>query len=58
LKLIPVDSNIKSEPLYYFRILLDYNFRSIVHPQTIESIEKDEILETKIDRIKRTKRRE
>jgi len=30
LKLLPVD-NSSTQPLYYFRILLDYQFRSIVH---------------------------
>ena len=32
LKLIPID-NSSSTPMYYFRILLDYQFRSIVHSQ-------------------------
>jgi len=32
LKLLPID-NLASSPIYYFRILLDYQFRSIVHPQ-------------------------
>ena len=35
LKLIPVD-NENSKPFFYFRILLDYQFRSFVHPQVIE----------------------
>ena len=39
LKLLPVD-NSSSKPLYYFRILLDYQFRSIVHSQlNVSSIE-------------------
>lgn len=34
LKLIPVNSeDQKATPLFYFRILLDYQFRSIVHPK-------------------------
>ena len=33
LKLIPTSGS--KEPLFYFRILLDYQFRSIVHPQLI-----------------------
>ncbi len=36
LKLLPID-NQSSTPLYYFRILLDYQFRSIVHPQLSSS---------------------
>ena len=37
LKLVPVDSSQDSTPLFYFRILLDYQFRSIVHPQLLDS---------------------
>ncbi len=44
LKLVAVE-NPSDKPLYYFRILLDYQFRSIVHPQlsvsTSEIIEKE-----------------
>lgn len=36
LKLVPED-NKNSEPLFYFRILLDYQFRSFVHPKSIET---------------------
>jgi len=32
LKLLPVE-NLSANPIYYFRILLDYQFRSIVHSQ-------------------------
>lgn len=32
LKLLPIDSQ-HSTPIYYFRILLDYQYRSIVHPK-------------------------
>jgi len=32
LKLLPIDNH-SSKPIYYFRILLDYQFRSIVHPK-------------------------
>jgi putative restriction endonuclease len=35
LKLVPT-SSVKSEPLFYFRILLDYKFRSFVHPISLE----------------------
>jgi len=39
LKLLPT-KNQSSQPIYYFRILLDYQFRSIVHPQlSISSLE-------------------
>ncbi len=45
LKLLPVISSRDNQnPLFYFRILLDYQFRSIVHPQLIGSS-----LETKIE---------
>lgn len=39
LKLIPVNNESSKSPLFYFRILLDYQFRSIVHPQLAESTE-------------------
>src|SRR5690606_11982124 len=35
LKLVAVDPNIDQSPKYYFRILLDYQFRSFVHPNLI-----------------------
>ncbi len=35
LKLVPIGS-IHAEPLFYFRILLDYQFRSFVHPKSLE----------------------
>lgn len=39
LKILPID-NSSTKPLYYFRILLDYQFRSIVHSKlSISSIE-------------------
>jgi putative restriction endonuclease len=44
LKLVPV-KDVNSTPLFYFRIFLDYQFRSIVHPQLFISsnaIEPDE----------------
>jgi len=41
LKLIPVSSP-NAEPLFYFRILLDYKFRSFVHPTALDKeIEND-----------------
>ncbi|HHD81807.1 MAG TPA: HNH endonuclease [Campylobacterales bacterium] len=36
LKLLPM-SNLSAKPIYYFRILLDYQFRSIVHSQLTTS---------------------
>jgi putative restriction endonuclease len=36
LKLVPVNSP-KSAPLFYFRVLLDYQFRSFVHPTVLEN---------------------
>tara|TARA_R110001606_G_scaffold344913_1_gene493673 strand:+ start:4902 stop:6032 length:1131 start_codon:yes stop_codon:yes gene_type:complete len=45
LKLVPVE-NKNAEPLFYFRILLDYQFRSFVHPKSLgaeQELEKQEI---------------
>ncbi|WP_233898042.1 HNH endonuclease [Tenacibaculum piscium] len=45
LKLVPVE-NKNTEPLFYFRILLDYQFRSFVHPKSLgteQELEKEEI---------------
>ncbi|WP_431166102.1 HNH endonuclease [Tenacibaculum halocynthiae] len=45
LKLVPIDDQ-KVEPLFYFRILLDYQFRSFVHPKSLDTeqeLEKEEI---------------
>ena len=41
LKLVPTD-NKKAEPLFYFRILLDYQFRSFVHPKVLKSKQESE----------------
>lgn len=44
LKLVPVE-NKNEEPLFYFRILLDYQFRSFIHPKSIDKeleLEKEE----------------
>jgi predicted restriction endonuclease len=51
LKLIPTIGNKEDlKPLYYFRILLDYQFRSIVHPKLISSsVEIEEIIKEKKD---------
>jgi putative restriction endonuclease len=46
LKLIPtVGSKQNQKPLFYFRILLDYKFRSIVHPKLISTTTESEIIE-------------
>jgi len=37
LKLLPIITNNAQQPLFYFRILLDYQFRSIVHPKLIST---------------------
>jgi|SaaInlStandDraft_5_1057022.scaffolds.fasta_scaffold01503_4 predicted restriction endonuclease len=46
LKLVPID-NENSEPLFYFRIFLDYQFKSFVHPKSLKS--NKEIEETSIN---------
>ncbi|EKT3963904.1 HNH endonuclease [Flavobacterium psychrophilum] len=54
LKLIPVTGGAENQkPLYYFRILLDYQFRSIVHPKLIGT-STDILIEekTKKDRVR------
>lgn len=38
LKLLPISGAISTKPRFYFRVFLDYQFRSIVHPQLSESI--------------------
>src|SRR5690606_14121381 len=46
LKLLPVIGEKENQkPLYYFRILLDYQFRSIVHPKLIGTTSEIEIIE-------------
>ena len=45
LKLVPIE-NKNAEPLFYFRILLDYQFRSFVHPKSLgeeKELDKEEI---------------
>ncbi len=40
LKIIPCNKSIEdSEPLFYFRILLDYQYRSFVHSKALDTIE-------------------
>ncbi|WP_375559302.1 HNH endonuclease [Bernardetia sp. OM2101] len=59
LKLIPVSNQgSNSTPLYYFRILLDYQFRSIVHPKISSSTSEIITKETKKRVTKKTPSRE
>jgi putative restriction endonuclease len=47
LKLVPIE-NKNSEPLFYFRILLDYQFRSFVHPKSLKTeqeVEQKEVID-------------
>lgn len=57
LKLVPTD-NQKTEPLFYFRILLDYQFRSIVHPKLSVSSTEIEVIEKEKKIAKKTPSRE
>ena len=41
LKIKPLDISSSSSASFYFRILLDYNFRSIIHPRALEDKEID-----------------
>jgi len=50
LKLVSIDDISYKKPLFYFRILLDYQFRSIVHPQSLEfelKVTKEDVEEKK-----------
>lgn len=47
LKIVPIDQP-KSEPFFYFRILLDYQFRSFVHPKSLKGERKTEISQKEI----------
>lgn len=41
LKIVKIDDEEHTNPLFYFRILLDYQFRSIVHPKALEEVEQE-----------------
>ncbi len=57
LKLIPVNPTESNNfPIFYFRILLDYQFRTFVHPKALEIIEEFPIDNTRIEEIKKTYR--
>jgi predicted restriction endonuclease len=51
LKLLPIN-NKSAEPLFYFRILLDYQFRSFVHPKSLDT-ELQQELESEKDLTKK-----
>src|SRR5690554_5459651 len=55
LKLVPIN-NKNAEPLFYFRILLDYQFRSFVHPKSLSTELELEQEEIETGEIKRTHR--
>ncbi|MGE8377675.1 MAG: HNH endonuclease [Sphingobacterium sp.] len=53
LKLVPID-NPNAEPIFYFRVLLDYQFRSFVHPNSVEiPFEAEVITPGAIEEVKR-----
>ncbi len=53
LKLVPID-NLNSEPIFYFRVLLDYQFRSFVHPNSAEiPFEAEVIAPGAVEEVKR-----
>ena len=57
LKLIPIKiNNTNKQPLFYFRVFLDYKFRSIVHPQLTQPISKLLPTENKIAEISSRRR--
>ncbi len=57
LKLVPVNQTEQNnKPLFYFRILLDYQFRTFVHPSALDIAEKTEIDNIEIEKIKKSYR--
>lgn len=59
LKLIPIINNGEtSQPLFYFRLLVDYQFRSIVHPKLSVSSTEIEVIEKEKKIAKKTPSRE
>lgn len=57
LKLLPVDKIQKDErPLFYFRILLDYQFRTFVHPSVFDISELEASNNPEKEQIKKTYR--
>jgi putative restriction endonuclease len=57
LKLIPADSTeLNNDPIFYFRILLDYQFRTFVHPSALQKIDEVSIETNEIYEIKKSYR--
>jgi predicted restriction endonuclease len=57
LKLVPVSTyQTNQKPIYYFRILLDYRFRSFVHPSALELIEEPPVDTAEYEKIKKSYR--
>ena len=57
LKLVPVTPNDeKKQPLFYFRILLDYQFRTFVHPSAVRLVEDAQVISEEVEKIKKTYR--
>lgn len=57
LKLVPVSlTEQNNKPIFYFRILLDYKFRTFVHPSALQLIEEIPIDTVEIEEIKKSYR--
>lgn len=57
LKLVPVSlTEQNNKPIFYFRILLDYQFRTFVHPSALQLIEEIPIDTAEIEEIKKSYR--
>ena len=57
LKLVPVEATEQNnKPIFYFRILLDYQFRTFVHPSALQLIDEVSIDTPEIEEIKKSYR--
>ena len=57
LKLVPVEfTKENSQPLFYFRILLDYQFRTFVHPSSLSHIDPLEADPLEVEEFKKSYR--
>jgi predicted restriction endonuclease len=57
LKLVPTNqASGNNFPIYYFRILLDYQFRTFVHPSALDNIEEIQNVTAEIEQIKKSYR--
>jgi putative restriction endonuclease len=57
LKLVPVEETEQNnKPIFYFRILLDYQFRTFVHPSALQLIDEVSIDNPEIEEIKKSYR--